>query len=108
MLSLVLLSAFLRLMLSCVIAHMLTRVAHMLNARERIGAGLMGGAALMTVPVILDVNKEGTPFDTVAGLLFTFGAILFFRGFVRRKLGHERRNEEAVEQARSHLAARGH
>jgi len=108
MLLLAMLSAVARLALTIIIARLLTRIGHILNASERIGAGLMGGSGLMTVPVILDVNKDGTPFDVWAGVVFTIGGILFFSGFMHRKLGHERRNEEAAQQARHHFATRGH
>lgn len=100
------LSAALRLLLTIVLARMLMRLGHILNLRERIGAGIMGGSGLMTVAVILDRYKDGTPFDVWAGLLFSLGAVVFFWGFIDRKLGHERRNAEAVEQARRHFSGR--
>jgi len=108
MLLLTVMSAAARLALCIVIARLLMRLGHILNAAERIGAGLMGGSGLMTVPVILDVHSDGTPFDVWAGVVFTIGGLMFFSGFMHRKLGHERKNEEAVEAARQHFATRGH
>jgi hypothetical protein len=105
---LAILSAILRAILAGIVIFMLIHpdLGDVLNKRERWGAGILGGCGFMTIPVILDVNKVGTPFDTVAGLLFSVGAIMFLWGFIDRKLGHARRNRAAVEQARQHLAAR--
>lgn len=103
MMPLVLVSAALRLLLTVVLTRMLMRLGHILNWRERFGAGVMGGTGFLTVPVILDLHNHGTPFDTWAGFAFSLGAVIFFWGFIDRKLGHERRNEEAVKQARQHM-----
>jgi hypothetical protein len=106
--SLVLASAGARLLFSLMLGWVLIRVGHMLNLAERIGIGLMGGAGFMTTAVILDYETaHGTPFDVWAGALFTVGGWLFFSGFVHRKMGHERRNDEAMRQAQAHLQARG-
>jgi len=99
-------SAALRLLLTIVLTRMLMRLGHVLNFREKLGAGVMGGTGFMTIPVILDHHNHGTPFDTWAGLLFSLGAVIFFWGFIDRKLGHERRNEEAVRQAKAWHAGR--
>lgn len=101
-----LLSAALRLLLTIVLARMLMRLGDILNWRERLGAGVMGGSGFLTIAVILDRYRGGTPFDVWAGLLFSLGAVVFFWGFIDRKLGHERRNAEAVRQAKRHLAGR--
>jgi hypothetical protein len=100
-------SATLRVLLILIIVRLITRLERVLSWREKTGAGIMGGSGFLTLAVILDVHKEGTPFDVWAGLLFSLGASLFFWGFMDRKLGHERRNDEAKEQARLHLAGRG-
>ncbi len=102
-------SAVLRAVIAGLAAFMLTHreLGQILNKRERWGAGIVGGCGFLTIPVILDVNKVGTPFDTVAGLAFSVGMILFMWGFIDRKLGHARRNAQSLEQARDHLRARG-
>ncbi len=99
-------SAILRAVIAGLAAFMLTHreLGNILNRRERWGGGIVGGCGFLTIPVILDVNKAGTPFDTVAGLAFSVGMILFMWGFIDRKLGHAKRNAEAVEQARQHFA----
>ena len=86
---------------------LITRLNHILTWRERTGAGVIGGSGFLTIAVILDVGREGTPFDTVAGLMLSLGLALFFWGFMDRKLGHERRNAEARGQAAHYLNERG-
>lgn len=101
-------SAALRLLLTAMTVLLLThrQLADVFNRRERIGLGLLGGSGFMTIPVILDVNKEGTPFDVIAGLAFSLGAIVFLWGFTDRKLGHARRNQEQIEAAERHFAGK--
>lgn len=103
---LAILSATLRLTLVFLLYRLVTRFRHILSRKEKFGAGFMGGSGFLTVWVILDFHRSGTPFDTWAGFFFSFGAVLFFWGFIERKIGHEGRNEVAVEQARRHLAER--
>ena len=104
----VILSACARMAFSLMLGWVLIRVGHLLNLVERVGVGLMGGAGFMTVAVILDNGtSHGTPFDVWSGALFTIGGWLFFSGFVHRKMRHERRNAESVDQARNYLQARG-
>lgn len=105
--TLVLFSAAFRAMLIVLLYRLVTRFRHILTFKERVGAGGMGGSGFMTIAVILDVHKQGTPYDTWAGLLFSASAVVFFWGFILRKIGHERRNEQAVDQARAHLTGRG-
>jgi len=103
----VLISALARMFFSILLGWALTRVGHMLNVRERIGIGLMGGCGLMTTAVILDNDAHGTPFDIWAAVGFTLGGILFFVGFVSRKMKHDRANDAQVQEAQRYLKARG-
>ena len=48
------------------IVYGLTRFHEGLGLPERVGAGLIGGSALMTIPIVFDVDKDGTPFDVWA------------------------------------------
>lgn len=100
-------SALSRAILICILIYMITRLHDILNLRERMGAGIMGGSGFMTIAVILDVSKEGTPYDVWAGMLFSIGAAVFFWGFIDRKLGHERRNKRATHEADAYLRVRG-
>jgi hypothetical protein len=76
------------------------------NQLERAGLSLGSGTALLTIPVIFDVNKIGTPMDGWAGTAFTFSVFLFFLGRFRRMMAHAARNEEMNERARQHLIER--
>lgn len=104
--SVLLLSALLRLTLTVLVTYKLARWGHMLNQVERAGLGFIGGSAFMTIPVILDRYREGTPFDVWAGMLFTLGVTLYLLGRLSRHIRHERRNAEAVEQARRHFGGK--
>lgn len=103
----VIFSALARMFFSGMLGWALTRVGHMLNVRERIGIGLMGGCGLMTTAVILDNDAHGTPFDVWAAVGFTLGGILFFVGFVSRKMIHDRANQQQNREAKQYLKARG-
>lgn len=108
-LTIAIISAVLRAVLVGITVFMLTHpdLADVLNRRERTGAGITGGCGFLTIPVIMDVNKAGTPFDVVAGMAMSVGVIVFLWGFIDRKLGHARRNKAAVKAASEHLASRG-
>lgn len=103
---LAIISAAARAGLALMVVYLIIRLGHILNFRERFGASVMGGCGFLTIPVILDIHRQGTPFDVVAGLAFSVGAILFFWGFIDRKTGHERRNRKAVDEATSYLASK--
>ncbi len=103
---LVIISAAARAGLALMVVYLLIKLGHILNFRERLGAGMIGGCGFLTIPVILDIHKTGTPFDIIAGLAFSVGAALFFWGFISRKTGHERRNRQAVIEAERHLAGK--
>lgn len=108
-LAIAIISALLRAVLVGITVFMLTHpdLRDVLNRRERIGGGITGGCGFLTIPVILDVQSAGTPFDVIAGLAMSIGVILFLWGFLDRKLGHARRNRAAVEQATQHFARKG-
>jgi hypothetical protein len=103
----VVLAAALRACLVLVAIYVLNRFHDILWFREKIGIGILAGSGFLTLPVILDFDKRGTPYDTWAGLAFSLGTLIFFWGFIDRKLGHERRNTAAIRAARRHLTARG-
>lgn len=106
-LMLAVLSAMTRAALILLLYSVVTQFRDILSWKERWGCGGMGGSGFMTIAVIMDVEKQGTPYDTWAGFVFSISAILFFWGFAERKRGHERRNASAVAQAKTHLAGRG-
>lgn len=77
------------------------------NHLERAGLSFGAGTALLTIPVIFDINKIGTPMDGWAGALFTFAMFLYFLGRLRRLIRHAAANEEMNQMAREHLRERG-
>ena len=101
------LSAVIRALLIYFLFKLVTRYRDILSRGERWGVGIMGGSGLMTIAVILDVDKQGTPFDVWTGLLFSTGAVVFIRNFIERKAGHERRNQEQIAAAERHFARKG-
>lgn len=104
---LIIISLLLRLGLTGYITYELIRYADMLNIGERIGLGLAGGSAFLTLAVISDVNKEGTPFDVWAGMLFSLGFVIYLASRQIRLQRHEKANEQMIRQAREHFAKKG-
>jgi hypothetical protein len=73
---------------------------------ERIGLGLVGASAVMTIGPILD--KAGvTPYSDWATALFRVGITIYFVGRALRFRRHYRRNMEAAAEAETYLQARG-
>jgi hypothetical protein len=104
---LIIASAALRLSLTALITYKLIWWGHMLNQIERCGLGLMGGSGFLTVAVIADAHKEGTPFDVWAGLLFTAGVGIYLIGRLSRHIRHEKRNAEMAAQGKAYRAGKG-
>jgi hypothetical protein len=102
----VIIAALLRLILTALVIYKLMRWGHMLIPVERFGLGIIGGSAFMTVPVILDAKRYGTPFDTWAGVLFTLGVTLYLAGRLSRHIRHERANDAMVAQHEARIAGR--
>lgn len=97
--------AFLRLLLTAIVIVKVTRFHATLNTVERIGLGMMGGSGLLTVDVIW--QRTDSPYYEWAPVFFTLGAILFLGGRAWRDRRHEQRNAEARRHARDYLQARG-
>lgn len=74
----------------CVIK--LTRFYHLYRTGERVGLGIAGGCALMTLPVLWE--GPTSPFAEWAGAFFAGGVALYFLGRLQRQLRHERANDE--------------
>lgn len=71
---------------------------------QRIGLGLIGGCALMTIPVILE--GPTSPFAEWAGAVFSFGVLAYAGGGLLRNVKHSRANEAQKAVARAHLGGR--
>lgn len=100
-------NAILRLAVTIMCAIELSRFAEMLNRMERLGIGLMGGSAFLTIPVIIDRGIHGTPFDGWASTVFSLGAVIYFAGRMTRLSRHKINEMRQRRIAERHLAARG-
>jgi cbb3-type cytochrome oxidase subunit 3 len=72
----------------------------MLNAPERLGMGLMGSAMILTMAILWDYERLGTPFDGWATALFRLGLLLYLAGRLSRHNRHRRANAAQVVAAR--------
>jgi len=97
----------LRAVLTLCTVYLIVKFGQRLNFKERLGTGIIGGSSIMTIPLIIDVHKDGTPFDGWATSLITIGFIFAFLGLRDRFRDHERRNADAKEQAAHYLNERG-
>lgn len=102
----IIIAATLRLLLTVLVIYKLMRWGHMLIQIERFGLGIIGGSAFMTVPVILDAKRYGTPFDTWAGVLFTLGVTVYLIGRLSRHIRHERANDAMAARHEARMAGR--
>jgi hypothetical protein len=83
------------------------KYAEQLNWLERAGMGFVGGASIMTIPMIIDVYNRGTPFDGWATSILTAGCIMIVAGIMVRMRRHQKRNAEQINAAKAHLKGRG-
>lgn len=97
------LNAVLRLILLGMVVMILIQRHEAFSRLERGGLGLMGGSAFMTIPVVLDINASGTPFDDWATCLLPLGCVVFIAGRWLRVRAHSVRNAWAVDEARRHF-----
>lgn len=96
-----------RLIVSGILIYKLFHFRDTFNQLERAGLSIGAGTSLLTIPVIFDVNKIGTPMDGWAGTAFTFAMMLYFLGRAQRMRAHAAANEEMNRQARRHLSRKG-
>ncbi len=97
------LNAAFRMAVAGILIYKLTFYRDTFNQWERAGLSVGAGTSLLTIPVIFDIQKIGTPMDGWAGALFTFAMLLYFIGRVKRLHAHEARNDEMRAQARRHF-----
>lgn len=96
-----------RAMLTLVATVGMIRYGDRLSLAERIGIGMVGGSSIMTIPLIWDVYKRGTPFDGWATSILTIGCIVFATGRMYRIHQHEKNNDYARADAATWLRERG-
>lgn len=82
----------------------LYRRGDVLNSMERRGMALVAGCTFMTIPVYMDIHRDGTPFDNWAALGLAMGVLIAGVGREIRHRGHDRRTRKTVAQAREHFA----
>lgn len=92
---------------ACIVLVVVVKLAGFWNTYrlgQRIGLGLIGGCALMTIPVILD--GPASPFAEWAGAVFSFGVLAYAGGGLLRNLKHSRANQQQIAHAKAHLGGR--
>lgn len=104
--SIIALSIGVRVAVVFLILNALVKFNEGLELLERGGMGVVGGAFLMTIPVVLDVDKNGTPFDSWAGTLLAIGILMFIVGRLRKLRRHDRANKAQIKIALENRAAR--
>lgn len=87
-----------------IVAWKLTVWHHCFNVSERVGMGLTGAGAFLTIPAIL--QAPGNPFDGWAMAIFRMGVCIYFIGRMLRHRRHKQRNDEAIAQAHAYWAER--
>jgi hypothetical protein len=73
----------------------LVKFPHMLTSTERAGMSLMGGAALMTIPVIFALPAR-SPFSDWASTVMTYGIVIYLFGRMTRLRRHDRANQRQI------------
>lgn len=73
-----------------IVAIKLTVWHHCFNLLERVGLGLAGGAAFLTIPTLW--HWQDNPFEGWANAAFSWGVFLYLCGRMRRHYVHRRNN----------------
>lgn len=93
-----------RLGVALIVVIKLTRFYDHYKRGERLGLGIAGGCALMTIPVIWE--GPTSPFAGWAGAMFAVGVLIYFVGRLRRQFVHSQNNLAMVRTAQSHMEGR--
>ena len=89
------------------VAYKLAIYGDMLNAPERLGMGLIGGSVTLSMAILWDWEKLGTPFTDWSTSLLRVGVLIYLAGRLSRHIRHRRNNETAKRQAKERLRAKG-
>jgi hypothetical protein len=76
------LTSLFRLCIMAIVVVKLTKYRQTFNCPERVGLGLAGGCALLTIPNIW--QQHGSPFEGWAGTIFTLGFLVYLIGRMTR------------------------
>ena len=101
------LNSLFRLAVTGILIYKLFNYRDTFNQWERAGMSIAAGTSFLTIPVISDVNKTGTPMDGWAATMFTFGVMIYFIGRMIRLKAHAVANDRMNRQAREHLREKG-
>lgn len=101
-----LLNAILRIAITLTVVFKLLRYGHLLNQAERVGLAVAGSGSFLTLAPIWDVHRQGTPYDSWAGILLACGFLLYMFGRLSRHIRHDRNNRAQVELTQAELRAR--
>jgi hypothetical protein len=93
------LSVVCRLLVVMMVVVKLTRYYDHYHRSERLGLGVLGGCALMTVPVLF--QGPTSPFAEWAGALFAMGVMVYLGGRLVRQVRHDWNNTAMIQQARN-------
>lgn len=83
----------------------LTKFRDLHRGGERVGLGIAGGCAILTIPVIWE--GQASPFAGWAGAMFAVGILIYFSGRLVRQFRHDRANVRSVSAAKAHVQKRG-
>jgi hypothetical protein len=72
---------------------------------ERLGLGIAGGCALLTMVEL--GGFRSSPFDHWPSAFFAFGVMVYFVGRLRRQIHHRRANNRQIRAAQRHFQAKG-
>ena len=100
----IILNSVLRLVLAFILTFKLVAFYDNFKPTERVGMGLMGGSAILTLAPIW--TNGPTPFDDWSTFVFTLGAVVYFVGRLTRHRRHNRANDLMIAQARAHREGR--
>jgi hypothetical protein len=100
------LNSVFRLAVTAILIYKLFNYRESFNEWEKAGMSIAAGTCFLTIPVIFDIDKTGTPMDGWAGTAFTFGIMIYFIGRMKRLHAHAVNNEAMNRQAREHLDRR--
>ncbi len=96
-----------RFVLTCLMTFGLVYFADVLSKGERLGMGMIGGSSFLTIAIIADTRKIGTPFDVWSPSILTYGVIVFCASRIWRFHKHRRANERMKEASARYYEEKG-
>jgi hypothetical protein len=97
MIAWIILNTLFRVGIMVIVAYKLTAYRDMFNCAERIGLGMAGGAAFLTLPQIWAMPDS--PFEGWASTVFSAGFFIYLMGRMSRHWRHRRNNNSMKRRA---------